>query len=693
MKILVILSGFLATCTQVLLIREITTVFQGNELMMSWTLGAWMLLTGIGALLGRLKIRIHKGSNFLERVLLLLAFSPVVLVLLLNILKSTLFPPGIMVNPAYFLLILTIFLSPVCLLSGYIYSLLINYFCSENIGFNKVYTLEAVGSLIGGLIVSFALVQWLSVIQSFLILLLFVALLFAIMRKEKLFYFAATITFASLLLSGFLQLDKHLKSLLFVNQKVLESEETYYGNVTITESAGQYNFFGNGSLLYTTDNTISNEEYTHYALLQQRNPKDVLLVSGGIGGMIAEILKYRSVENVDYVELNPRLIGLAAKYTPLPKDNRVHLIFDDGRRTIQRMDKKYDIAIFAVPDPSSLQINRFYTNEFLALLKQKLNPGAIVLYAVSSSGNYMSAEKTGIETAVYNTLKNNFQQVEIIPGERDYFLASDAALRVDIAKLSGSSGVTTKFVNANYIDDFSIIQRGKLIKENLKEKIINQDDKPLPVYFHTLQFISEYTSKGRMLILIPVIILLIPLLFMRAIASGMYISGFTASAFEILIIFTFQTFFGYVYSAIGLIIAIFMGGLAIGSIVGNRFNASKNHFLVAQVMLALYSLLFPIFWSAQKELANGLAGLLLFGLITIVLSTIVGFQYIVGTKILPDKFTKTAPLLYGVDLIGAALGIVVVSVILLPVAGVINSCVIIAGVNLLITIFMVIRKK
>jgi spermidine synthase len=463
--------------------------------------------------------------------------------------------------------------------------------------------------------------------------------------------------------------------------------------VTITESAGQYNFFGDGSLLYTTDNIISNEEYTRYALMQHRNPKDVLLVSGGIGGMISEILKYRSVENVDYVELNPRLIGLAAKYTPLPKDKIVHLIFDVGRRTIQRSDKKYDIAIFAVPDPSSLQINRFYTNEFLALLKQKLNPGAIVLYAVSSSGNYMSAEKRGIETAVFNTLKNNFQQVEIIPGERDYFIAADSALRVDIAKLSGSSGVTTKFVNANYIDDFSIIQRGKLIKENLKEKIINQDDKPLPVYFHTLQFISEYTSRGRVLILIPVIILLLPLLFMRAVASGMYISGFTASAFEILIIFTFQTFFGYVDSAIGLIIAIFMGGLAIGSIVGNRFNASKNHFFVAQMSLVLYSLLFPIFWSAQKELANGFAGLLVFGLITIILSTIVGFQYIVGTKILPDKFTKTAPLLYGVDLIGAALGIVVVSVILLPVAGVINSCVIIAGVNLLITIFMVIRKK
>src|SRR5208337_4854445 len=52
LKLKMVFSGFLSTAIQVLLIREITTVFQGNELMMSWTLGAWMLLTGIGALWG-----------------------------------------------------------------------------------------------------------------------------------------------------------------------------------------------------------------------------------------------------------------------------------------------------------------------------------------------------------------------------------------------------------------------------------------------------------------------------------------------------------------------------------------------------------------------------------------------------------------------------------------------------------------
>jgi spermidine synthase len=382
----------------------------------------------------------------------------------LDILKTSLFPPGIMVNPGYFLLMLFAFLSPICLLNGFIYSLLVNAFRSEDAGFTKVYALEATGSLTGGLVVSFIFVQWLSVIQSLLILLMLVTILFSFLRKQIKYYAAVAVTLVAVVLSGAFQLDSKLKSFLFVNQKICDSNETYYGNITITENAGQYNFFENGTLLYTTENTIVNEEYTHYALMQHRNPKDVLLVSGGIAGMVSEILKYSSVENIDYFELNPKLIGMTAKYSPLPADKRVHLFFDDGRRAIQRTGKKYDVAIFAVPDPSSLQINRFYTNEFLSLLKRKLNPGAVILYGVSSSADYLSAEKTGIEATVFQTLKNNFHHVEIIPGERDYFVASDSLLRVDIASLSALKGIDTKYVNQYYIDDLSIQQRGNLIK-------------------------------------------------------------------------------------------------------------------------------------------------------------------------------------------------------------------------------------
>jgi len=61
--------------------------------------------------------------------------------------------------------------------------------------------------------------------------------------------------------------------------------------------------------------------------------------------------------------------------------------------------------------------------------------------------------------------------------------------------------------HASYMDDFSIRQRGSLLRESLnvnhKEIMLNHDWHPLPVYYHTLQFLSEYSSVGGFLLLFP----------------------------------------------------------------------------------------------------------------------------------------------------------------------------------------------
>ena len=136
-----------------------------------------------------------------------------------------------------------------------------------------------------------------------------------------------------------------------------------------------------------------------------------------------------------------------------------------------------------------------------------------------------------------------------------------------------------------------------------------------------------------------------------------------------------------------------MGGLALGSTYGKRFKSTKKHFALAQMLLVSYALLFPVFWNLQKETGNSYTGLFLFFIITLFLSTITGFQYVVGTKLLPGSFNHTAPYLYAVDLIGSSLGAIVISVFLLPLIGVFNSCFIIAGINLIPAIYNFIKKN
>jgi len=475
--------------------------------------------------------------------------------------------------------------------------------------------------------------------------------------------------------------ENGLKSFLFANQKILESKETYHGNITITESYGQYNFYSNGSLLFTTDNTILNEENVHYAMLQGNSFENVLIISGGISGMIEEILKYPYVKRVDYLELNPQLVKMASKYKTLPKDARFKYIEMDGRSFIQTTNNIYDVVIFAIPEPSSLQINRFYTNEFLQTLKKKLSSNAVVTYGLPSIGNYISPIKANIEASVYQTLKKNFKNVEIITGEKDYLLASDNPINRNIADISKQSGVETSYVNPYYIDDFSIQQRGDLVKKSIEgKKQINTDNKPIPVFYQTLKFTSQYGNLKWLLAFIP-ILLLVPLFFLPSYSKGMYVAGFTASSVEVIVIFLFQIVFGNLYSAIGIIIAIFMGGLAIGSIFAQRFKAEKKSFIFSQLILGVIILIIPLAWSLQKGVTNSFLNSIIFMLITVMPSAVVGFQYVLATKLLSEDSIKSAPATYSADLIGSALGVVAVTVFLLPLIGLINSCIVIAGLN------------
>ncbi|MFC2123487.1 fused MFS/spermidine synthase [Bacteroidota bacterium] len=693
LKPLIILSGFIATVIQVLLLREITTVFQGNEIMMGWTIGAWMLLTGSGAFLGRSSIKISNGDITLCNILSFMGIIPIVSIILMNVLKNSLFPPGIIINPVYFLLLLILLLAPIALLSGYTFSLLVKLYRKNNDDFIKVYALESLGSLAGGLLVTFVFIYWFSVLQSLFAILLIISITLYIYKKKNIHIISISIALILLVSSFIFHFDTRLKSLLFINQRIAESRETFYGNLTVTENAGQYSFYENGSLLFTSDNTVSNEEYVHYAMLQKERPRKVLLVGGGIAGMLPEILKYHTVAQVDYVDINPHLIRIASKYLPMPEDQRINLIVDDGRRFLQRSKGQYDVAILALPDPSSLQINRFYTQEFIGILKKNLTANAVVLFSHSAGGNYITTEKAGMEAAIYNTLKTGFSNVEIIPGEEDYFIGSDTAISIQVSALSSQREIENVYVNPYYIDDFSIQQRSQFVKQNLEsEDIINSDSMPLPVFLHSLQFLSLFDQKSAIIIIVPVILLILPVFFMRRVTSGIFIAGFTASSLELLLIFSFQTFAGYVYSAIGLIVAVFMGGLAAGSILSYRFQIRKKHFITAQSLLVIYSLLFPIFWYVQKGIGTGLVSLVTFLLATFILSSILGFQYVAGTRLLDVNPSKSAPSTYASDLLGSALGIIAITVILLPTLGMTNSCLVIAGFNVIAVVLNISQK-
>jgi spermidine synthase len=179
---------------------------------------------------------------------------------------------------------------------------------------------------------------------------------------------------------------------------------------------------------------------------------------------------------------------------------------------------------------------------------------------------------------------------------------------------------------------------------------------------------------------------------MNPIYSGIYIAGFTASGLEFLLIMAFQTYLGYVYSAIGIIIAIFMAGLAAGSLLSTRYQISKKHFSITQILLIVASLLFPVIWFAMRTLSNNLSGLSIFFIYTFILSFLLGFQFAAGNKLCSTNSTQSIISLYTIDLFGAAIGVVLISIILVPLMGVIYSSIALATLNLIALMLNLCKK-
>ena len=97
--------------------------------------------------------------------------------------------------------------------------------------------------------------------------------------------------------------------------------------------------------------------------------------------------------------------------------------------------EKYDIVLINLPEPSTLQINRFYTLEFFRLIKSRLNPGAVISLGLPSTADYVSENAAQLNSTLYQTLQSAFKNIIILPGQKNYFIVSDAPIRHDIARL------------------------------------------------------------------------------------------------------------------------------------------------------------------------------------------------------------------------------------------------------------------
>jgi spermidine synthase len=692
---------FLAVCclgissliTQLTLMRELLSVFSGNELVFGIVLGNWLLLTGIGSALGKTVSRLKEPLSILVLAQILVAVLPIADVFLLRTLRNIVFMRGAAVGMTETVASCFVLLLPYCVIAGYLLTLACLILASEKgpASIGQVYFLDNIGDIMGGLLFSFVLIRLFDhfgiLYVPALLNLLFAGLVAALFKRRLLLAAAVAVTLGLVGLVLTCDLDDVSARIQYAGQRVVYKGNSPYGSLIVTETAGQYNFIENGVVLFSTHNIKEVEETVHYAMAQRPNAQRVLLISGGVSGTAREILKH-GVAAVDYVELDPLIIEVAQQYLPESlADYRINVINTDGRLFVKQTDRNYDVVIADLPDPSTSQINRFYTQEFFKEVKRTLTPDGVVCFSLGHYENYLSKELANLIAVAHRTLKQEFNKVLIIPAGQIFFLASDGPLITDIATRLEEKGIHARWLRRPYLSDVLKPFRLQGVRRAISEDApVNKDFSPILYYYDLLYWIREFEVSFGFLEVGLLLIFLIFLLRIRSVSFAIFTTGFAASALEVVLLVGFQILCGCVYHQVGLIVTMFMLGLGVGSYIMNRMlpRWTRKDLAKLEFGIAAYAACLPLVLTGLGHV-GGAAGFVapqvVIPLLTFVLAVLVGMEFPLAGKADFHAVASTAGRLYTADLVGASLGALLVSTILIPLLGVAAVCYLSAALN------------
>jgi spermidine synthase len=179
---------------------------------------------------------------------------------------------------------------------------------------------------------------------------------------------------------------------------VVFARSTRYQRIVLTQSKGRFQLFLNGQLQFSSiDEYRYHEALVHPALALLPRPRRVLVLGGGDGLAVREILKHGSVEEVVLVDLDPEMTRLAVENPLLAELNqgalrssKVRVVNEDALIWLGQDGGLFDAAFVDFPDPHNFSLGKLYTTRFYGLLRRRLDPDGVA--AVQSTSPLMARQ-------------------------------------------------------------------------------------------------------------------------------------------------------------------------------------------------------------------------------------------------------------------------------------------------------------
>lgn len=324
----------------------------------------------------------------------------------------------------------------------------------------RVLTLDYIGALIASLLFPMLLLPRLGVHQTSLffgilnaVVALLATFLFPLDRSIAFRLRVQCVLITVMLCVGFGWVTKFVdrSETVYFGAPIIYATQSPYQRIVITRSPRTTRLFLNGNLQFSSDD----EQRYHEVLVHPavaalgHDPHSVLVLGGGDGLAVRELLKYESIERILLVDLDSAMTD-AFRTLPVARelnkaafdDPRVKIHNEDAFKFLEESRDSFDLVVVDFPDPSNYAVGKLYTDAFYHLLRERLSfRGVGVVQATSpqyARESYwcivQTLETAGFRTAPLHVYVPSFGDwgFVLIGGDN---LAAPGALRIDAARL------------------------------------------------------------------------------------------------------------------------------------------------------------------------------------------------------------------------------------------------------------------
>jgi spermidine synthase len=704
----VFLSGLLSVAGQSLLVRELLTVFQGNELTIGLMLSIWLAGGTTGSIWARSLSRaggIHKTRQALQAMLamwgpvllgefLFIRFFRVILGVLPGQVISV---PGIIIGSLGGLFL-------TAGMTGMMYVFSVKWLESEGMDRSggKAYFWESLGCLSGGIMFTMAL--FLNLRPGLVLPGSMVFTILALISITERRFAGAVLGISATLVTIFLNplssaLEKYSLKGLYPRMEVREMVNSPYQQLAVIQRQGQLTLFAGGAPVSTLpdDDIQASEEFAGMGMLFHASPRRILMV-GGAGRFIGQVLD-RGAERVDYVETDPQLADLALRYQlpgsqPNSADKRLNVYSRDGKVFLKSVKERYDIIFIAAPEPYTIGLNRFYTQEFFELCRDHLLPDGVLVARLPGTAVSLEPGAVELNRIIWWTAAAVFGKTRILPGETNLLVAGmneklddDAWLLTNYSQnLSGSC-----FLSGGYIEYRLTNGSERILLARLKEKParVNRDTDPvamaaaLRIWYKMISpFMAKLYDLSVKIFWVVAGILILWFFSGKAGPAGTSLgSGIAGMSLQVMAILSLQAASGNIYYWIAMLTALYMAGLALGSWLGTQGTEEQidGKMLASEAVIFVWLLIWMLLLRANI-ISTGLSFLLSAGS-----GLLIGLQYpwLVASLRLRTRGdeTRSAGSIYATDMLGGMIGALTVGAIIIPLEGLTRAMTLVMAVK------------